>query len=164
MEQKEDKPFYVSRVYWNELILLPAFCAILIAIPMISISQIFPVISTKAVIIIYLILIIIGTFISAKFFIRKYVFYENRLEIVFIYREIRNRTILYDNILEVFYWRREMPKAPSSRMVLKLKSGKSKALDIEEKYAQAILLELKKRNLPVELKVRSIYNRFSKKR
>ena len=160
METKEEKAFYESRVYWEDVIILPFFNAFLIAIPTISISMVFSKIDTKGFLILYIILITIGTFISAKFFIRKYIFYENRLEIVFIYREIRNRIILYDDISEVFYWRGEMPRT-SSRMMFKLKGGKSKGLDIQEKHAQNIMLELKKRNVPVELKVRSIYNKQS---
>jgi len=159
METKVEKAFYESRVHWGDLIMLPVLNVFFIAIPMISISLVFGKTDTKAFLIIYIILIVIGTFISVKFFIRKYIFYENRLEIVFIFREIRNRSILYDDISEVFYWRGEMPKAPN-KMILKVKEGRTQRLDIEEKHAQNILLEVKKRNVPVKLKVQSIYTRF----
>ena len=161
MNIKEENVLFESRVYWDEVILLPVLIAFIIGILAILLSQYFDIVSTKVFVISYLILIVIGVYSSAKFFIRKYIFYENRLETIFIYKKSRNRIIWYDDICEIYYWRGEMPKT-SSRMILKLKGGKSNGIDIQEKYVQNIMLELKKRNIPVELKVRSIYNRFSK--
>ncbi|CAN5321580.1 hypothetical protein BH10BAC1_BH10BAC1_14570 [soil metagenome] len=160
MNDEQEKVLFESRVYWDEVILLPVLIAFIIGIPAIIVAIACNVPSTKVFIISYLILIVTGVYISAKFFIRKYIFYENRLEIIFIYKTRKNRIIWYDDICEVYYWRGEMPKT-SSRMILKLKEGKSKGIDIQEKYAQNIMLALKKKNIPVELKVRTIYNKFS---
>jgi hypothetical protein len=166
MTDKENS-FYESRSFWESWMVYSFIISPTITATIFIVLSIYT--KTEIPLPVYLIswgcLTLLISFVVAKFTIRKYFFYEDRVETIYPnnpknflgkYKEV----IYYKDMEEAYFYKYNSAKL-SSMLVIKLFDHKRKTfVNISrESDALFVLSELKKRKVNASLKVRSIYSK-----